>query len=160
MMSLKDLAASLLLLAACRAGPTVVVDPSPTALDPQRLTEVLTIAFDESASAWNRGDFAGFLSLYAPDSGTTYVDGRRAQRGIAWIREHYAPAFAPGATRDSLVVQELVARPLSTTLALVTARYVLYRGSEITASGPFTVVMEERTDGWKILHDHSSSDPR
>lgn len=121
---------------------------------------MLAVAFGESASAWNRGDFESFPALYAPDSSTTYVDGRRPQRGIAWIRAHYAPAFAPGAARDSLVVQELVARPLSTTLALVTARYVLYRRSEITASGPFTVVMEERTDGWKILHDHSSSDPR
>lgn len=30
----------------------------------------------------------------------------------------------------------------------------------ITASGPFTLVMEHRSEGWRILHDHSSSDPR
>ena len=150
--------ATALALAAC--GPTVVVDPSPKALDPQRLTEVLALDFDRSVAAWNRGDLDGFLAIYAPDSATTYMDGRRPQRGIAWIRGHYAPAFEPGARRDSLVVQELNARPLSTTLALVTARYVLLRGSDTTASGPFTVVMEERTDGWKIVHDHSSSDPR
>jgi uncharacterized protein (TIGR02246 family) len=136
----------------------VVVDPSPGALDPERLAEVLSLQFQEGAAAWNRGDIDAFLSIYADDA--TFVDGRRPQRGIAWIRAHYAPAFAPGARRDSLAIQELAARPLTTTLALVTARYVLLRGADTTASGPFTVVMEERTDGWKILHDHSSSDPR
>jgi ketosteroid isomerase-like protein len=51
-------------------------------------------------------------------------------------------------------------RGLSPTLALVMARFILQRGSEITASGPFTLIMERRPEGWKILHDHSSSDPR
>jgi ketosteroid isomerase-like protein len=49
-------------------------------------------------------------------------------------------------------------RPLSPTLALVTARYILKREGAISASGPFTLVMERRPDGWRILHDHSSSD--
>jgi ketosteroid isomerase-like protein len=40
----------------------------------------------------------------------------------------------------------------------VTARYVLYRNGETIASGPFTLVMERRPDGWKILHDHTSPD--
>lgn len=157
-MSMNQLAIAALLLCACRPGPKVVVDPSPTALDPARLTEVLATQFEEARGAWNRGDLDVFLSLYAEDA--TFVDGRRPQRGIAWIRANYAPAFAPGASRDSLEFKEFTARPLSTTLALVTARYVLYRGVQTTQSGPFTVIMEERTDGWKILHDHSSSDPR
>jgi ketosteroid isomerase-like protein len=42
--------------------------------------------------------------------------------------------------------------------SLIAARYVLYRGGQTTSSGPFTLVMERRTDGWKILHDHMSSD--
>lgn len=147
-----------LLLCACRPGPTVAVDPSPSALDPARLSEVLDVQFQAARSAWNRGDLEAFLALYAEDA--TFVDGRRPQRGIAWIRSNYAPAFASGAIRDSLEIKEFTARPLSTTLALVTARYVLYRGGKTTQSGPFTVIMEERTDGWKILHDHSSSDPR
>jgi uncharacterized protein (TIGR02246 family) len=157
-MSNHHLVLAALLLCACRPGPKVVVDPSPTALDPARLTEVLDAQFEEARSAWNRGDLEAFLGLYAEDA--TFVDGRRPQRGIAWIRANYAPAFAPGAGRDSLEFKEFTARPLSTTLALVTARYVLYRGAQTTQSGPFTVIMEERTDGWKILHDHSSSDPR
>ena len=109
---------------------------------------------------WNRGDLDGFLSDYAPESTTTFIDGRRARRGIDFIRGNYAPRFSPGARRDSLHFEEVEVRGLSPTLALVTARFILQRASEVTASGPFTLVMERRPEGWKILHDHSSSDPR
>ena len=36
--------------------------------------------------------------------------------------------------------------------------HFLFRTGKTTASGPFTLAMEQRTDGWKILHDHSASD--
>jgi ketosteroid isomerase-like protein len=115
---------------------------------------------DRSAGDWNRGDLDAFLSDYAPESTTTFVDGRRARRGFEFIRQNYAPRFAPGARRDSLHFEEVETRPLSPSLALVTARFVLTRGNTVTASGPFTLVMELRPEGWRILHDHSSSDPR
>ena len=79
-------------------------------------------------------------------------------RGYNWIRQHDAPRFAPGVSRDSLRFEEFDVRPLAATVALVTARYVLYRNGQTIASGPFTLVMERRSDGWKILHDHTSSD--
>jgi beta-aspartyl-peptidase (threonine type) len=115
---------------------------------------------DRAAADWNRGNLAGFLSDYAPESTTTFVDGRRARHGFDFIRDNYAPRFEPGARRDSLHFEEVEVRALNPTLALVTARYILQRGGTTTSSGPFTLVMEQRPAGWKILHDHSSSDPR
>jgi len=88
------------------------------------------------------------------------MDGRRARHGFEFIRQNYAPRFAPGARRDSLRFEEVEARRLRPDLALVTARFVLTRGDSVTASGPFTLVMEQRPAGWRILHDHTSSDPR
>ena len=147
-----------LALAACRASGRPP-DSTPTP-EPAALTRLLTAQLARAAADWNRGDFNGFLSDYAPDSTTTFVDGLRPQRGIDFIRKNYTRYFAPGATRDSLYFEELEARPLSPTLALVTARFFLQRADSVTASGPFTLVMERRPEGWKILHDHTSSDPR
>ncbi len=146
-------------LAACRgsARPATAVSPVSGSAG---LTRVIAAQLDRSASDWNRGDLTAFLSDYAPESTTTFIDGRRAREGIDFIRGNYAPRFAPGARRDSLHFEELRVRGLSPTLALVTARFILQRGSEVTASGPFTLVMERRPEGWRILHDHSSSDPR
>ncbi len=148
-----------IVLAACRGSAQPARAPSP-ASDSAALTRVITAQLERSALDWNRGDLDGFLSDYAPESTTTFIDGRRSRDGIDFIRGNYAPRFSPGARRDSLHFEELKTRALGPALALVTARFILQRGSEVIASGPFTLVMERRTDGWKILHDHSSSDPR
>jgi len=146
-------------LAACRGGTRPTTAPSPGS-DSAALTRVITAQLERSALDWNRGDLDGFLSDYAPESTTTFVEGGHARQGIDFIRGNYAPRFSPGARRDSLHFEEVKARSLSPTLALVTARFILQRGSETTASGPFTLIMERRPEGWKILHDHTSSDPR
>ena len=78
------------------------------------------------------------------------------QHGFDRIRAGYAPRFAPGATRDSLRFENFEVRPLAPRVALVTARFVLFSGGSTTASGPVSLVMERRPDGWKILHDHTS----
>jgi ketosteroid isomerase-like protein len=114
--------------------------------------------FDRSARDWNAGNLDGFMADYARDSTTSYVSGGTVRYGYDRIRDAYAGRFAPGAARDSLRFEDLAARPLGTSHALVTARFVLHRDGRTTASGPFSVIMERRADGWKILHDHTSTD--
>jgi beta-aspartyl-peptidase (threonine type) len=148
--------AGCLLLALIGCAPAA--QSTPALPDRTELTSTITAQFTRSADAWNRGDLDAFVSDYAPDSVTGFVSGGHVQHGYRWIREHYAPRFAPGASRDSLRFEEFNARPLAPAVALITARFVLHRDGRTTASGPFTLVMERRPDGWKILHDHTSSD--
>lgn len=141
---------------ACRpAAP-----PSRPAPDAAVLTRQFETQFQRSADAWNRGDLDAFVSDYAADTLPTFMAGGHLHRGHEWIREHYAPLFQPGARRDSLRFEEFHVRPLTDDLALITARFILFRGDSTTASGPFTLLMQYQAKGWKILHDHSSSDPR
>jgi beta-aspartyl-peptidase (threonine type) len=146
-------------LTACRtgAGPAAAVAPR---LDAAALTEQMRQQLDRSARDWNRGDLDGFVSDYAAESTTTFVDGFRPRHGFDFIRSRYSRRFRPGVERDSLHFEEIAARPLSPSLALVTGRFFLQRADTTTASGPFTLVMERRPEGWRILHDHTSSDPR
>lgn len=114
--------------------------------------------FDRSARDWNAGDLDGFMSDYARDSTTSYVSRGTVRYGFDSIRAAYAARFAPGASRDSLRFETLRARALGDDHVLVTARFILHRDGKTSASGPFSVIMEQRADGWKILHDHTSSD--
>ena len=131
--------------------------PLPT-MDPGSLTGLLLRQFGQSAAAWNRGDLEAFMADYAPDTLPTFMSAGHLRRGFNFIRENYAPRFAPGARRDSLRFEEFNVRPITAEFALVTARYILYRNGSTTASGPFTLLMQHHPEGWKILHDHSSSD--
>ena len=144
----------LALIGACAAPPT---RPAPLP-DVALLTDTLVAQLGRSADAWNRGDLDAFVGDYARDTRTGFVSGGHVRRGYDWIRQNYAPRFAPGAGRDSLRFEEFEVRSLAPGVALVTARFVLFREGRTTASGPFTLVMERHPDGWKILHDHTSSD--
>jgi ketosteroid isomerase-like protein len=142
------------LVLACRPST-----PASTGGTDPALSSELTRQLDRSADDWNRGNLDGFMSDYAHDSTATFVDAGHVRQGWDFIRSRYAPRFAPGASRDSLRFEEVAARRLGDRHALLTARFILFRGGHTTASGPFTLVFERRTDGWKILHDHTSSDP-
>lgn len=145
-----------LAVVACRSAGQTSSVPSPEAT--AALRQEIVAQLNRAAFDWNRGDLEGFLSDYAPESTTTFIDGRRARHGIDFIRGNYKRWFAPGARRDSLDFEEVEVRRLSPTLALVTARFILQWGGTVSGSGPFTLVMERRPAGWRILHDHSSSD--
>ena len=149
------------LATACRSAPPPAAPAEErSAASRAELVTEFTAQLDRSAADWNRGDLDGFMADYAHDTLTGFVSEGRVQRGYNWIRAHYEPLFRPGATRDSLRFERVEARPVGADVALVTARYVLHRGGATTSSGPFTLVMQRQPDGWKILHDHTSSDPR
>ena len=114
-----------------------------------------------SATDWNRGDLAGFMGDYARDSLTSYVNAGHVQYGWQKLYDRYqAVYFAPGKARDSLAFEEVQVRPLGPDLALCTARFKLRRRDAVTASGPFTLLLQKRNGRWQILHDHTSSDPK
>ena len=115
---------------------------------------------DASATGWNAGDLDAFMAVYAESGETTYVGGSGLRVGYGAIRERYAPLFRPGADRDSLCFEELRVRALGSDVALGVARYVLRDGGEVTGAGPFTLVLRRVGDEWRIVHDHSSSEPR
>lgn len=131
-------------------------EPPPTPAEATAEVEALLV---RSAAAWNRGDLDTFLSDYALDSTTTFVAGGHVHYGFDWIRENYAPGFEPGADRDSLRFEETAARALGHDVFLATARFVLFDGDAVSASGPFTLILQRRGGEWKIVHDHTSRDP-
>ena len=114
-----------------------------------------------SASDWNRGDLAGFMGDYAHDSLTSYMAGGHVMYGWQAMYERYqANYFAPGKSRDSLSFDELHVRVLTPDFAYATARFKLSRRDSVVASGPFTLVLQRQGDRWRILHDHTSADPK
>lgn len=114
-----------------------------------------------SAADWNRGDLDGFMRDYAKDSLTSYMAGAHVQYGWQPLYDRYQRNyFAPGKSRDSLSFDELRVRVLTLDLAFATARFKLSRGDSVVASGPFTLVLQREGDRWRILHDHTSPDPK
>ncbi len=141
----------ILLATACSAPAVPMGDP------PREIEAMLT----RSAADWNRGDLAGFMGDYAHDSLTSYVSGGHVQYGWQALYDRYqANYFAPGKARDSLAFEEVRVRALTPDFAYATARFRLLRRDSVIASGPFTLVLQRQGNRWRILHDHTSPDPK
>jgi beta-aspartyl-peptidase (threonine type) len=147
-MALRSLAVLALVLAGCTVTGAPPSDP----------TGGVRAMLDASADAWNRGDLDAFVGDYVDDSTTTFVSRGQVQYGFDWIRDNYAPSFDPDVQRDSLRFETVAARSLGSDHALATARFVLFRGDSVTASGPFTLILKRSGSEWKIIHDHTSTD--
>lgn len=140
------------------AGVLALLACESPAGDPQAEIEAM---LQRSAADWNRGDLAGFMSDYARDSSLSYVSGRGVLYGWQALYDRYERSFfAPGKSHDSVTFTDLRVRSLDDELALATARFQLSRGDSVVASGPFTLILEKRDARWRIIHDHSSSDPK
>ncbi len=144
------LALALGLAAACASGGEEAT------VDPAELQAAVDALLDSSAEAWNGGDLDGFLYWYERSPETTFMGSTGLTRGWNTVRGRYVERFQPGAERDSLRFEDLETRPLGPGLGLATARYVLFQGDSITSHGVFTLVLEETSEGWRIVHDHSS----
>ncbi len=150
-----SLALTPLLLCLSAAACTFEVEVDADA-DVQTAVETM---LSQSAIAWNDGRLDGFMDDYLESSNTTYIGVSGLIVGYEGIRERYAPLFEPGASRDSLEFTDVRVRRLAAIEAIATARWILSRDGTVTGSGPFTLVLRHTGNGWKIIHDHSSSDP-
>lgn len=141
-----------LLLAACAPTPPAL-SPSTSAQESRAIVSVL----ETSTAGWNRGDLDAFLVPYAEDA--TFVGSRGLLRGKPAIRDQYATSyFAPGRVRGTLNFRGIEVRMLSPRHALAVGSYVVTeRGpGQADATGPFSLTLERRPEGWRIVHDHSS----
>lgn len=112
-----------------------------------------------SAEAWTRGDLEGFLDDYAEDA--TFVGAAGLTRGVDQIRQRYVEGYwSTGMPRDGLRFGLLDIRSVGPATAVAVGRYFLYDRAtgETTASGVFSLTLAWTASGWKIVHDHSSSD--
>jgi uncharacterized protein (TIGR02246 family) len=139
----------LLLVFACLAPAAAQLQPD----------EVLRVV-QKSAEDWNRGDLNAFMQCYEQSEETTFV-GTEVSRGTSAVLARYRRAYPDTTAMGKTTFTELKVRPLSAELAIVTGRFTLVRKQELggNKTGLFTLVMRKTRLGWRVIHDHTSSDP-
>ena len=131
-----------------------VVDDEGTGLEAS-----VAAMLERSAGAWNDGDLDAFMADYASATSTSFMTFDGPVYGPEQIRAGYAPAFGIDASRDSLRFEELRIRRLPPLIGLATGKYILHNNDQVTSTGWFTLVLRRVSDGWRIVHDHSSQSP-
>ncbi|MHC1765174.1 MAG: SgcJ/EcaC family oxidoreductase [Verrucomicrobiia bacterium] len=125
-----------------------------SALPGTNIPEEVAFECRRLVEAWNVGDFAGFISVYAETATFTLADGFLVGRQA--IRDFYSPNFQPGAVRDELTFEQMDIEVLAPDAALARVLYRNSRNGEVVRRGTVSLVMRRIYGQWQIIHDHSS----
>ncbi|MDT5159567.1 MAG: hypothetical protein QOC99_3063 [Acidobacteriota bacterium] len=112
---------------------------------------------EEQAEAWNRGDVDGYMEGYAKEDSTTFVSGDTITRGWQTVLDRYKARYDTRAKMGTLAFSELDIKPLSEFYIMATGRWQLTREAD-TPHGRFTLIFRRTNAGWRIVHDHTSSE--
>jgi len=151
------LAASLFLALACAHRDTAPPASGPAQADRSAILQVLR----DQQDAWNRGDLDAFLRGYDPTPDLVFTSGGNVRRGFAETRARYLSRYGAGrGDRDvmgHLAFEILDVRALGDDGAVVLGRWRL-TGTPAAGGGVFSLAFLRTAAGWRIVHDHTSSD--
>jgi beta-aspartyl-peptidase (threonine type) len=118
--------------------------------------EAISKVLSEQQSAWNCGDVEAFLVGYWRSPELTFSGTSGVARGWEGVLARYRKNYPDRATMGQLDFSELEFRFLGPEAALVLGRWHLKREKD-DLGGVFTLVWQRFPDGWKIIHDHTST---
>jgi len=127
----------------------------------QKTTDTKSIAairavLDAQRDAWNKGDIEGYMDGYDRSDTTVFVSGDNVNRGWKTVLERYKKTYDTSEKMGVLTFSDLEITLLSKDSATVLGRWLLKRAKD-EPHGRFTLIFKKTKQGWRIIHDHTSS---
>jgi len=139
----------------CAAVACGSAAPAVRTFAPVDRTSILAV-LDAQVAAWNRGDLAGYMDGYAKIDRLIFTSGGHVRTGWQSAFDHYQAKYGRDrSAMGKLAFEVLDVQPLGADGAVVLGNWVL-TGSPSDGKGVFSVVLERRPEGWRVIHDHTS----
>jgi len=139
------LPALLILLASCSSEP-----------DASEATSGVNAMLDKQVEAWNNGRLDDYLSAYAKSDSTRFAAGRVVTIGFESIRQRMKASYPDASSMGTLRFIDVDTDVLTEDKAVGFGKWMRYREAD-RPWGLFTLLVVKTEEGWKILHDHTSS---
>lgn len=107
-------------------------------------------------AGWNDGDLATYMECYHQSDDLRFASDDGISFGWHQVLENYKNAYPDKRAMGKLSFYEMDIELLSEDAALVVGRWRLDRKFD-QPHGVFTLVMRKVNEGWRIVHDHTSS---
>jgi beta-aspartyl-peptidase (threonine type) len=121
------------------------------------LSEILGLLAEQQA-AWNRGDLEAFVRYYWKSESTVFAGGGKVHRGFEATARRYREAYPTREKMGRLSFSDLSFEQLEDERAVVTGSWELaIAGQEKRPGGVFTLIWRRLPEGWRIVHDHTST---
>jgi len=132
-------------------GGSFSAAPVAPATDP---SVAIRAVLDAQVAAWNHGDIDAYMNGYANSDDTMFV-GADVTSGWTKVRDRYKAKYDSKSKMGTLVFSDIEMRPLGADDVVVTGAWKLTRAAD-TPHGRFTLIFHHRSEGWRIVYDHSS----
>ena len=111
----------------------------------------------QQVADWNHGDLKGYMNGYWHSPELTFFAGSQALSGWEAAYQRYRAAYL-GKDKEMgrLEFTNIHVEMLCPDAALVRGGWQLTMKDRSKRRGLFTVVLKKFTEGWRIIHDHSS----
>jgi ketosteroid isomerase-like protein len=133
-------------------GAVAWMAPDVAGTTDETIKELLT----RQAEAWNRGDIDEFMQGYRRSDELTFSGSSGLSRGWQTVLERYHRSYPDRATMGHLEFSKLEITVLGDDAALILGNWHLDRESG-PVGGVFTLVARRFPEGWRIIHDHTST---
>ena len=142
--------------------PGVAAGALPSMAEPvagsDEIAEEIRAVLDAQVADWNAGNVRGFMNGYSRTDSLYFISNGTLRTG--WQNNLYAYVrnYPDRASMGTLSFEDLHIHVLSPDAALVFGRYRLIRTDD-EPLGLFSLIFRKEADGWRIIHDHTSSSP-
>lgn len=148
-----------MLLVGCR-GSTEEDSAAPVAADgeAESAEEAIRMVLNSQTEAWNQGSIRAFMEGYAQTDSLRFASGGNVWYGWDETLQRYQETYIDEGMMGALTFDDLDIRLVSADHAIVFGRWSLARSETYTdVGGLFTLLFQRRPEGWRIVHDHTST---
>ncbi len=125
---------------------------------PAKAEAEIRAVLDAQVADWNAGKLEEFMDGYWRSPNLTFFSGGRKLSGWDATLERYRKTYqAEGKEMGKLAFSDLDILPLGGSAAVVRGRWELTPSDGQKLGGLYTLVFRRFKPGWKIIHDHTSS---
>lgn len=113
---------------------------------------------NQQMNDWNQGDLNAFLNGYWKSPKVVFQSGDDRFDGWDLVRERYLKRYGKNAkSMGKLQFEGLEIELLGTSDAFARGRFRLETADGKKPTGLFTLILHQFPEGWKIIHDHTST---
>jgi ketosteroid isomerase-like protein len=125
--------------------------------DPETAKKEIQAILTEQQKAWNNGDIETYMQGYYKSDSLRFASGGHVSYGWQTTLDRYKAGYPDKSTMGKLTFSNIDIKLLSESSALVFGKWELER-AEDHPWGLFTLIFRKKPCGWRIVHDHTSSD--
>ncbi len=126
---------------------------------PQAETAIRAV-LDAQTEAWNKGKLEEFMQGYWRSPKLTFYSAGNKRAGYDAVLERYRKTYqSDGKEMGKVTFSEVEVELLGKQEAVVRGRWGLTMSDGKKLGGLYTLLLRHfKKDGWKIIHDHTSSE--